>query len=161
MKRFLMLLAVATVAGAMYVAAAPGSQQSRGPTERQFLALKKQVAGLSKTLKVVKLLAVADTGLLLACDHFVVPIDQFGDGVNATPTNGYEYSPSSMPNTGTILTTALDVADPASDPNPLYITGGDSSCQTAITSGLRHAAAKAGLRLPHAALHLSFAAHRP
>ena len=59
MKRFLMLVAVATVAGAMYVAAAPGSQQSRGPTARKFAALKRQVGGLTKTLKQVKTLAVA------------------------------------------------------------------------------------------------------
>jgi outer membrane murein-binding lipoprotein Lpp len=51
MKRFLMLVAVAAVAGAMYVAASPASQQSSGPTAKQFKALKAQVAALSKKLK--------------------------------------------------------------------------------------------------------------
>jgi hypothetical protein len=44
MKRFLMLVGVAVVAAAMYVAASPASQQAKAPTEKQFLALKKQVA---------------------------------------------------------------------------------------------------------------------
>jgi hypothetical protein len=51
MRRFLMLAAFAAVAAAMYVAAASGSQQSRGPTAKQFKALKTQVATLSKKLK--------------------------------------------------------------------------------------------------------------
>jgi hypothetical protein len=51
MKRFLMLVGVAVVAAAMYVAAAPGSQQASGPTAKQFKALKAQVASLSKKLK--------------------------------------------------------------------------------------------------------------
>lgn len=48
MRRILMLTAVAAVAGAMYVAAASGSQQSAGPTAKQFKALKKEVSGLNK-----------------------------------------------------------------------------------------------------------------
>jgi hypothetical protein len=54
MKRFLMLAGVAVVAGAMYVAAAPGSRQATGPTARQFKALRKQVANLNKTVKALK-----------------------------------------------------------------------------------------------------------
>jgi outer membrane murein-binding lipoprotein Lpp len=54
MKRFWMLLGVAVVAGAMYVAAAPGSQQATGPTAKQFNTLKKQVASLNKSLKALK-----------------------------------------------------------------------------------------------------------
>ena len=50
MKRFLMLVGVAVVAAAMYVAASPASQQA-GPTAKQFAALKKQVAALSKKVK--------------------------------------------------------------------------------------------------------------
>ena len=46
-----MLVGVAVVAGAMYVAASPASRQAAAPSARQFAALKKQVAGLSKTLK--------------------------------------------------------------------------------------------------------------
>lgn len=51
MKRFLMLVGVAAVAAAMYVAAAPGSQQAKAPTAKQFKALKAQVATISKKLK--------------------------------------------------------------------------------------------------------------
>ena len=40
MKRFLMLVGVAVVGAAMYVAASPASQQANGPTARQFNALK-------------------------------------------------------------------------------------------------------------------------
>lgn len=54
MKRFLMLVGVAVVAAAMYVAASPASQQSSGPTAKQFKALKAQVASLSKTLKLTQ-----------------------------------------------------------------------------------------------------------
>ena len=54
MKRFLMLVGVAVVAAAMYVAASPASQQSKGPTEKQFLALKKTVTAQGKTLKMLK-----------------------------------------------------------------------------------------------------------
>ena len=47
MTRILMVVGVAAVAGAMYVAGASGSQQSRpGPTMKQFKALKAQVAFL-------------------------------------------------------------------------------------------------------------------
>jgi hypothetical protein len=53
MKRFLMLVGVAAVAGAMYVAAAPGSRQSTAPTARQFNTLKRQVASLNKKLKLL------------------------------------------------------------------------------------------------------------
>lgn len=74
MKRLWMLVGVAVVAGAMYVAAAPGSRQATGPTARQFAALKKQVASLNKKLtaltkdeKVVKSAAGAAVGYIAAC----------------------------------------------------------------------------------------------
>ena len=91
MKRFWMLVGVAVVAGAMYVAAAPGSRQATGPTARQFAALKKQVALLNKKLtaltkdeKVVKTAAGAAVGYIGAC--FIdtsgniqnLPVTQFG-----------------------------------------------------------------------------------
>jgi hypothetical protein len=147
MKRFLMLVGVAVVAAAMYVAAAPGSQQAKAPTAKQFNALKKQVASLAKTVKAVKTVAA---------------IDEFGDGVNATPTEGYEYSPTSTANgASTFLTTALDIA-PSSDSGAGWFAFGTSSCGSLLnTSALRHAAARAGIQLPRAAAHLpSFAAHR-
>jgi len=157
MKRFLMLVAVATVAGAMYVAASPASQQSSGPTAKQFKALKKQVAALSKTVKAVKTLAVAEAGLLLACDQAAIPITQRGDAVGQT--EGYQY----RENDGTTVTlaTALD-ATSSTDPTAAFFPAGDTSCFTALgDGGLRHAAARAGVQLPHALLHPSFATHRP
>jgi len=157
MKRFLMLVGVAVVAAAMYVAAAPGSQQSAGPTAKQFAALKKQVASLSKTVKTVKKLATAEAVLLGDCDKVAVPIDQFGDGT-AAQTEGYMYNQPS--GAGQFLTTALDVSD-SSDTGALYITGGDASCAGLFGgSQLRHAAAQAGIRLAPVPARLGkFSAH--
>jgi hypothetical protein len=158
MKRFLMLVGVAVVAAAMYVAASPASQQSSGPTAKQFKALKAQVAALSKTVKSVKTLATAEAVLLTDCDQVAVPIDQFGDNTPAQ-TAGYHYQQPAGTLPQEIVTTALDVSD-SSDTNALYITGGSSSC-AGLFGGklLQHAAAKAGIRL-HAATHLpTFSAH--
>ena len=131
MKRFLMLVGVAVVAAAMYVAASPASQQS-GPTAKQFNALKKQVASLSKTVKVLK-------AVTTACDQLAVPIDQFGNP-DGTPPEGYHYQLSTGQE---ILTTGLDVTDPAQDTGALFITGGDATCATLINpSGLRHKTSK-------------------
>lgn len=67
MRQFLMLVGVAAVAAAMYVAAASGSAQSKGPTAKQFSALKKQVATLSKNLKSVKAEADAVATIVGSC----------------------------------------------------------------------------------------------
>lgn len=172
MKRFLMLVGVAAVAAAMYVAAAPGSQQAAGPTAKQFKALKKQVASLSKSVKVlkagdakVKTLATAEAAVLTACDQIAVPIDQFG---NPQPTSGsaegYEYGKGTITApTSEFFTTGLDVTDPTQDTGALWITGGTGNdCNQLLnTSGLRHAAAKAGVKLSHVASHLpAFVAHQ-
>ena len=95
MKRFLMLVGVAAVAAAMYVAASPASQQSRGPTLKQFNALKKQVATLNKTLKAVKSEADAAVGIIGTCylhqnsDGTVgfnfMPVSQFGNSSAGLP----------------------------------------------------------------------------
>lgn len=160
MKRFLMLVGVAAVAAAMYVAASPASQQSRGPTAKQFNALKKQVASLSKAEKALKKLAVAEAAVLTACDQLAVPIDQFGDPT-ATAPEGYKYTlPSANP--PDVLTTGLDVTDPTQDPGALFITGGDSTCGTLLNSStLRHDALRAGMQLPSASSHhWAFSAHQ-
>jgi hypothetical protein len=161
MKRFLLLVGVAVVAAAMYVAASPASQQAKGPTAKQFNALKKQVASLSKTETAVKKLAVAEGALLTACMKIAVPINQFGD--SQTQTQGYRYSTgkaSTTPTTSDLTTTALDVSA-ASDTGAAWFTAGDATCGTALgESTLRHAAAKVGITLPHASLlHTSFQAH--
>jgi hypothetical protein len=76
----------------MYVAAASGSQQSRGPTAKQFKALKKQVATLSKTLKQVK--SEADAAVVIIANCYLttdsagsrittLPVSQFGNTVSS------------------------------------------------------------------------------
>lgn len=158
MNRFLMLLAVAAVAGGMYVAAAPGRSLHAGPTWRQFTALKKQVTTMKTDVKTLKSVAALDVAFFAACTKLAVPIDQYGDGQNQT--EGYRYSHTPL-GTNEILTTALDVA-PSTDTGALWLTGGDATCGTLVNgTALRHAAAAAGIRLPHASARASFTAHRP
>jgi hypothetical protein len=122
MKRFLMLVGVAAVAGAMYVAAASGSQQSRGPTARQFAALKKEVGGLKKQLKQVKAIAIDADSFIGQCliQGGAAPVSQFGDA--QSQTFGYHY------NDGTTESyrTALDL-DMGANPQG-YLQGVDPSC---------------------------------
>jgi hypothetical protein len=157
MQRFLTLVAVAVVAGAMYVAAAPGSRQAAGPTAKQFGALKKQVAGLEKEVSQVKTLATAEGVVIVDCMNEAVPVDQFGDGTSQT--EGYVYS---YPDTSLGLTTALDVAD-ANDTSPWYFLSGTSDCAATInSSGLRHIAALAGVARPSRSNHQrTVTPHRP
>jgi hypothetical protein len=54
MTRFVMLLAIAAVAGVMYVAAAPGGLTRSGPTNAQFKALSKKVTALQKQVTSLK-----------------------------------------------------------------------------------------------------------
>lgn len=173
MKRFLMLVGVAVVAAAMYVAAAPGSQQAKAPTGRQFNALKKEVTSLSKTVKTLKAdeaktktLVGSAVAVLAACDQVAVPIDQFGNPQPTTGTaEGYEYGTGTIDSSTTgssqFFTTGLDVTDPTKDTGALWITGGDTTCNTLVnTSGLRRAAARAGLQVSHASHLPGFVAHQ-
>jgi hypothetical protein len=93
MKRLLMFVGVAVIAAAMYVAASPASQQSSGPTAKQFSALKKQVASLSKSLKSTKKEADAVAGFLSDCflsqNAGVWGVSQFGDPAGSF---GYSYT---------------------------------------------------------------------
>jgi hypothetical protein len=140
MKRFLMLVAVAAVAGAMYVAASPASQQSRGPTLKQFNALKKQVTTLSKTLKVVKSEADAAVAIIGACylkdngngtaGFLDMPVSQRGSS-----SAGYLFGTS----VANAPTTALD--EVAAGPQA-YLQEVDPQCAT--TSFLRHGAIRSG-----------------
>ncbi|HKU56272.1 MAG TPA: hypothetical protein VJP41_04555 [Gaiellaceae bacterium] len=133
MKRFSMLVGVAVVAAAVYVAAAPGSQQATGPTARQFAALKKQVASLSKTVKTLKAgekttKTEADAavsfigGCLISANAGAVGVIQRG-----TTTQGYEFGTGTE--SGDALTTALDV-DPSATPST-FLQAVDPSCITA------------------------------
>jgi hypothetical protein len=137
MKRFLMLVGVAAVAAAVYVAASPASQQSKAPTAKQFNALKKEVASLNKTLKTVKAEANSAAGFIATCltsqNSGVVPVSQFG-----TTTDGFLFgSPSASP--PYTARTALDV-DPGASPQG-FLQAVDPSClssTTAARSGAVH-----------------------
>jgi len=169
MKRFLMLVGVAVVAAAMYVAASPASQQAKGPTAKQFKALKKQVTALGHTVKGLKTVVAAELTVLAACDQHTVAIGQFGDpdGSQSGTDQGYDYGFNTFPGTGTtptgapgFFTTGLDVADPSAQGATIF-TYGDASCSTALGGALQHAAAKAGVMLPQASRAGAFTAHRP
>jgi predicted MFS family arabinose efflux permease len=135
MKRFLMLVAVAVVAGAMYVAASPASQQSRGPTAKQFKALKKQVAALSKKVNTVQndVASVA-----IAYIHCSLP-SEIGVSQRGNSTSGYLFGNS----TASTPTTALDLASSS----PTYVltpyNASDAQCQQLIGAVLRHRPATA------------------
>ena len=140
MKRFLMLVGVAVVAAAMYVAASPASQQSSGPTLKQFNALKKQVATLNKKLKAVKSEADASVTIIGACylkdngnntvGFLAMPVSQRGNS-----SAGYLFGTSGT----NVPTTALD--EVATGPQA-YLQEVDPQCAT--TSFLRHGAVRSG-----------------
>lgn len=112
MTRFLLLLAATAVAGAMYVAAAPGSPTSAGPTAAQFKALSKKVTVLQKQVKSLKKEADASLGIEALCIlHQPVGVDQVG-----TSASGYLFGPpQTAPNAVTATaTSALNLATEAS-----------------------------------------------
>jgi hypothetical protein len=123
-----MLVGVAAVAGAMYVAAASGSQRSTGPTAKQFKALRTQVTVLSKKLKATQ----NDLdGLTTAYLHCSLPselgISQFTVGNLAGPYHA----------------TAVDLTNvnPGWELTPY--NPGDPACQSLVgAAALRHEAAK-------------------
>ncbi|HKN62735.1 MAG TPA: hypothetical protein VJV76_00230 [Gaiellaceae bacterium] len=110
-----MLVAVAVIASAMYVAASPASQQSRGPTAKQYRALKRQVAKMSRVLKTVKRQAQYARDYVHDCLRSTgagaVAVSEFGDPV--THKFGYSY----FDGTSTYYTSALDI-----DTNPSSTT---------------------------------------
>jgi hypothetical protein len=147
MKRFLMLVGVAVVAAAMYVAASPASQQSRGPTAKQFKALKKQVTTLSKTVKAlkadeakVKIAATNAAGFIADClvstNAGALPINDFG---SATGTG---YLIGTVTGGASSVRTALDV-DSSTPFNGAYVQAVDPACIT--SSAASHALTR---RLP-------------
>lgn len=158
MKRFFTVLAAVALAGAIYVATAPGSQTKASPTTKQFKALVAKVAKLQKDEAAVKELATTSALLLTDCMAHAVPIDQYGDN-SATSTQGYSYTNPAYNNGQPFFTTALDVA-PTTDTGALWITGGNSACGTDLPNAVRNLSHIAGIRVPGAALH-SFSAHRP
>jgi len=148
MKRFTTVLAVVVLAGAVYVATAPGGQTA-GPTARQFRALRKQVARLQKDEKRVKTLAIEEATLLTVCVAHAVPIDQFGDTQNNPATFGYSYTDPEVNGGNPYFRTGLDFAP--NDPEALWVTGGTSACGTALNASLRKMGRLAGIRVHSAA----------
>ena len=122
MKRFVLLVAVAAVAGVMYVAAAPGSSRSQasGPTTAQFRALKAQVATLAKKVKAARSDLDGLAAAYLTCSlHSEVGVSQrSGYATSTTPTTAldlastapaYELTPfnTSEPACGQLIGLAL------------------------------------------------------
>jgi len=140
MKRFLMLVGVAVVAAAMYVAASPASQQAKGPTAKQFKALKKQVATLSKSLKAlkadeakVKVDATNAAGFIADClistNAGALPINDFG----STTAGGTGYLIGTVAGGATSVRTALDV-DSSTPFNGAYVQAVDPACITSTAA---------------------------
>ncbi|HZT93150.1 MAG TPA: hypothetical protein VE985_01565 [Gaiellaceae bacterium] len=137
MKRFLMLVGVAVVAAAMYVAASPASQQSTGPSAKQFNALKKQFTALKKDEGQVKKAAAEAVGFLQKCflstSAGVVPVSRLGN-TTGTGTTGYFYG--TLPAASSVVA-AIDVTPSGGTPGA-YLQAVDPSCVNA--SALKHAA---------------------
>ena len=132
MKRLLMFVGVAVIAAAMYVAASPASQQGGFASQKEVTALKKQVAGLSKSLKSTKKEADAVAGFLSDCflsqNAGVWGVSQFGDGQNGT--FGYYYTDNG---TDYQNITALDF-DGGTTPDA-YFQAVDPAC---VSTALKH-----------------------
>lgn len=136
MTRFSMLLAAAAVAGAMYVAAAPGGATRSGPTAAQFKALSKKVAALQKQVTAVKKLATEEGVVLAGCLLYTTaPISQYG--ATTSGSLGYVYgTPSDAATFGS--TTALNLT--ATGGTPLYnVLGVNPDCVGAIHPSTRSA----------------------
>jgi outer membrane murein-binding lipoprotein Lpp len=142
MKRFLMLVGVAVVAAAMYVAASPASQQASGPTAKQFKALKAQVTSLSKKLKSTKAEADAAVGFIATClvdpSAGVWGVSEFGDG--QAGTFGYWYTDDG---TNYSNVTALDF-DGSTNPQS-FLQAVNPSC---VGPALKHRLKPGSARLP-------------
>jgi len=116
MKRFLTLLGIAAVAGAMYVAAAPGGLRST-PTPAEWKALTAKVTKLQRQVTNVRKEADAALGVEALCImRKPVGIDQVGD-----TTSGYLFGPSqTAPDAVTATASgALNLA-PSTETSPQY-----------------------------------------
>ena len=157
MKRFLLVLALAAVAGATYVATAPGSQTA-GPTMAQFRALKIEVTKLKRDEGKVKQLALTEGHLLVDCMAIAVPVEEFGEGNGFASTYGYTWTDPAQ-NSGTPwLETALDFAA-SDDPSAIFMTGGTAACGTDINPALQQLGRLTGIHVQHLSPR-AFSAHR-
>ena len=140
MTRFLTLLAVAAIAGAMYVAAAPGGLRSSGPTAKQFKLLTAKVTKLQKQVTNLKKEADASLGIEALCIlHQPVGVDQLG-----TSSNGYLFGPPASGSTA-IATSALNLA-PSTEASPQHkffeLNTGQTACVQLAASSSTVAAAR-------------------
>ena len=141
MKQFLMLVGVAAVAGAMYVAGASGSQQTKFAPESQVVALQKKVAALTKLVnKTVAPEANAALGILADCYLTVgattanangLGVSQFGSA-----SSGFLFGPNAA---GSTPRSALDVA---SSGQQYYLQEVTPACVAGNL--LRHRASRSG-----------------
>jgi hypothetical protein len=148
MTRFLMLLAAAAVAGAMYVAAAPGSQTRSGPTAAQFKALSRKVTTLQKQLTATKKLTTEEAVVLVGCLLYTTaPISQYGAVTSGS--TGYVYGVPS--NTSTFgSTTALDLTH-SGGTAAFSVLGVNPECAPDIKPSSSGAASHLGGALQHLA----------
>jgi len=118
MTRFSMLLAVAAVAGAMYVAAAPGGLRSSAPTAKQFKALTKKVTKLQAQVTSLQKEANSALGVLALCImHQPVGVDAVGSS-----SDGYLFGPPQAaggPAVAATTTSALNLA-PTTEASPQH-----------------------------------------
>lgn len=141
MKQFLMLVGVAEVAGAMYVAGASGSQQTKFAPEAQVVALQKKVKALTNKInKTVAPEANAVIGIIADCYLTIGSSTATANGLGVSQlgsTNGFGYlwgnSQASSP------TTALDVVTSAPHHYVQEVTpncvGGNLLRHSAVRSG--------------------------
>ncbi len=111
MKQFLLLLGVAAVAGAMYVAGASGSQQAKFASQKEVAALQKKVTTLNSELKkTVKPEADLSASYILTCLAKVsggsVTVHTMSVVQRGTIALGYQFGSTGS----TAPTTALDIA---------------------------------------------------
>jgi hypothetical protein len=140
MKRFLTLLAVAAIAGAMYVAAAPGGMRSAGPTAKQFKALKASVTKLQKQVKTLK----TEAGAALAIEGLCIMHAPVGVSQLGTSSSGYLFGPP--PTSGTtsaVPTSALNLAPSTPQYRLFALNTSQADCVTIANTASTHAAARA------------------
>jgi hypothetical protein len=107
MQRFLMLVGVAVVAAAMYVAASSAGQASKGVSVAKFNALSRKVARLTKTVNFDGNLLNGLANTYAHCSlSYAIGVSQRGDLSHAGGF-GYQYIPQGS--TTPISTTALDL----------------------------------------------------
>lgn len=141
MKRFLTLLAVAAIAGAMYVAAAPGGLRSAGPTAKQFKALKASVTKLQKQVKTLK----TEAGVALAIEELCIMHAPVGVSQVGTSSSGYLFgAPQTASGSVTAsATSALNLAPSTPQYRLFALNTSQADCVTLANTASTHAAARA------------------